>query len=231
MLSIRGNIFVLSLLVLLTVGTCGLASADESARTNFEILKTMNVEISDELIAGFPADVAGRDLILAPAARDERYELLANVFVQALSANGFRAHEPVAKNPADTTGTPGASVRVAGASDLNVEFQIIDFDLRYTKIYRSYLIGGKKVKRSADVRVTVRLVDPSDGLVVWVGEAFRSLDDGFKYGEIDEVEAGLYSFTKPSRDTKKWGRIVEPVVVTGIIVGLIYLFFSNQTDS
>ena len=43
------------------------------------------------------------------------------------------------------------------------------------------------------------------------------------------VEAGLYSFTKPERETKKWGRIVEPVVVSGIIVGLIYLFFSNQS--
>lgn len=231
MLSFRRNITVFCLLVSLTVGTWGLARADEPTKTNFETIKTMTIEISDELIAGFPAEVAGRDIVLAPAARDERYELLTNVFTQSLTGKGFRAFEQVAKNPADTTGATTSAARAAGASDLNIEFEIIDFDLRYTKIYRSYLIGGKKVKRSADVRVNVRLVDPSDGLIVWVGEATRSIDDVFKYGDIDEVEAGLYSFTKPSRDTKKWGRIVEPVVVTGIIVGLIYLFFSNQTDS
>ena len=112
---------------------------------------------------------------------------------QSLTAKGFRAHERVVKNPADTTAAENSSnYRPAGSSDLNIEFQIIDFDLRYTKIYRSFLIGGKKVKRSADIRVTVRLVDPSDGLIVWVGEAFRSHDDGFPYGEIDDVEAGLY---------------------------------------
>jgi hypothetical protein len=230
MLSFRRSTLVVCLLVSLTVGTWSMACADEPVATNFEILKTMIVEISDELISGFPADVANRDLVLAPAARDERYEFLTRNFTGSLTAEGFRVHEQVIENPADTTEAKNSSIyRAAGTSDLNVEFQIIDFDLRYTKIYRSFLIGGKKVKRSADIRVTVRLVDPSDGLIVWVGEAFRSHDDGFPYGEIDDVEAGLYSFTKPSRETKKWGRIAEPVVVTGIIVGLIYLFFSNQS--
>jgi hypothetical protein len=230
MLPLRRITLVLCLLVLSTAGISSLAGAAEPATTNFDVLKKMTTEISEELITGFPSDVAGRDLILAPAARDERYEFLTSVFTQELTARGYRAHDPVVKNPADTTNAGSSSLRPAGQSDLNIEFQITDFDLRYTKIYRKYLIGGKKVNRSADVRVTVRLVDPTDGYIVWVGEAFRSIDDSFSYGEIDEVEAGLYSFTKPERDSRKWGRVVEPVVVSGIIVGLIYLFFSNQSS-
>jgi len=230
MLPLRPNTIVLGLLLWLAVGTLNPARADEPVATNFELLKSMTDEISEELIAGFPADVAGRDLVLAPAARDERYEFLTSVFTRSLTEKGFRAHDPAARSAADSTrgGNP-AGARSAPASGLNIEFQITDFDLRYTKIYRKYLIAGKKVKRSADVRVTARLVDPRDGLVVWMGEAVRSHDDVFPYGEIDEVEVGLYSFTKPSRETRKWGRVVEPIVVSGIIVGLIYLFFSNQS--
>jgi hypothetical protein len=229
MLPLRRISLVFCLLVITTAGISEWAVAAESATTNFEVMKSMTTEISEELVAGFPPDVAGRDLVLSPAAIDERYEFLTSVFTQVLTAKGFRAHDPVVKNPADTTAAGSNSPRRAGGSDLNIEFHITDFDLHYNKIYRKFLIGGKRVNRSADVRVTIRLVDPSDGYIVWVGEAFRSHDDNFSYGEIDEVEAGLYSFTKPSRETRKWGRIVEPVVVSGIIVGLIYLFFSNQS--
>ncbi len=65
----------------------------------------------------------------------------------------------------------------------------------------------------------------------WVGEAESSYEDSFPFGRISEVEDGAFAFTKPPRDGTNWGKIVEPVVVSGIIVGLIYLFFSNQTDN
>ena len=35
----------------------------------------------------------------------------------------------------------------------------------------------------------------------------------------------------PVRDEVKWGRFIEPVIVTGIVVGLVYLFFSNQDSN
>jgi len=81
-----------------------------------------------------------------------------------------------------------------------------------------------------DFRLLAKLVEPANGHVVWMAEASKSYDDQFSHDDIDEVEAGLYAFTKPPRESRNWGRIVEPVVVSGIIVGLIYLFFSNQGD-
>ncbi len=45
-----------------------------------------------------------------------------------------------------------------------------------------------------------------------------------------QVENDLFTFTKPEKKATNWSKIVEPVVVSGIIVGLIYLFFSNQSS-
>jgi hypothetical protein len=70
-----------------------------------------------------------------------------------------------------------------------------------------------------------------DGRVLWFGEAQRERRDEFDYGDAARVEEGSYQFARPVMPSGGWGRYAEPVFVTGIIVGLIYLFFSNQSDN
>ena len=113
---------------------------------------------------------------------------------------------------------------------LVLTFQNIAFGIAYPDVYRSHLVGGKHVKRRADVRVHATLTDGHTGRVVWVGEASRDREDEFEFGDSARVEQGLYQFSRPVLPGSSWGKIAEPVFVTGIIVGLIYLFFSNQSD-
>jgi hypothetical protein len=192
-------------------------------------LKALTTEVGKELISGFPADAAQHEIRLSPSGADERYGFIANVLTSVLTRNGYRAYLPTSATLGDSLGT-GSNLSLK-EGEYRLEYQAIEFDLRYPKVYRSYLIGGKKVKRSAEVRLLVRLVDPTDGLVVWVGEASRDRDDQFSYGQLEEVEAGLYTFLKPPRSSRKWGKIVEPIAVSAIVVGLIYLFFTNQSDN
>lgn len=205
------------------------ARAESAVQSNLDLMKTLSTRVVEELVSGFPSDAVPRELRLVPLGRDERYDFLGNVLAGSLTSMGYRAYASAA-SPADSAGSASLSGAAAGRAGLNIEYQLVDFTLRYPKVYRSFLIGGKNVKRSAGVRVLARLVDPADGLVVWTGEAAKSYDDHFSYGIIEDVEAGVYQFTKPPRDSRKWGKVVEPVVVSGIIVGLIYLFFSNQGD-
>lgn len=206
------------------------ARSEAPVRSNLDVMSGLAAEVTEELVSSFPSGSTPRELRLAPVARDERYDFIGNIFTKSLASMGYRAYAPVSANPTDTTKSISSSAAPSGLRGLNMEYQVIDFTLRYPEVYRSFLIGGKRVKRSADVRVLAKLVDPTDGLVVWMGEAERSYDDVFSYGAIHDVEAGVYQFTKPPRESRKWGRVIEPVVVSGIIVGLIYLFFSNQGD-
>lgn len=221
-------IAVFCLLATVTMTPPGILHAKEPVKTNLDVIKELTTEVSEELISGFPADVAGREIRLAPTVGDERYEFIADVLMRTLTVNGYRAYTPVVQNPGDTLGGVQFTARHDG--ELRLEYEAIEFDLRYPKVYRSFLIGGKKVKRRADVRLLLRLVDPVDGLVVSVSEAARSSDDQFPHSWIEEVEAGTYSFNKPPHSSRKWGTIIEPLAVSAIVVGLIYLFFSNQSD-
>lgn len=196
------------------------AHAGNPVTTNLDVMDTLAGQVLLDVLAGVPSEHQVRDIILVPYANDERYDFLDYVFTRVLTMNGYRTRALTGKTVNDTT----------LSSSLILEYHALNFTLRYPKIYRAYLLGGKKVKREADIKLHARLVDPVDETIVWVGESSKHYEDQFSYSHVDDVELGDFSFTKPPHDTTNWGRIVEPVVVSGIIVGLIYLFFSNQTD-
>jgi len=206
------------------------ARADGAVKTNFEVMQAVTGEVCVELVSGISSVVPTREIRLAPFGRDERYDMISNALTRVLADKGYRVYLPVTAAPGDSSPAPDTTSVATSKTTLMLEFQAIEFNLRYPKIYRSFLVGGKTVKRRGDIRLLTKLVEPANGHVVWMGEASRSYDDQFSHDDIDEVEAGLYEFTKPPRESRNWGRIVEPVVVSGIIVGLIYLFFSNQGD-
>lgn len=133
-------------------------------------------------------------------------------------------------SPADSLAPP-EPVRHAAPEGpvLTLQYQNIVFDLQYLDSHRSYMVGGKRVDRRASVRIITTLTDET-GRVLWVGEAARDHEDEIDYGDAARLEQGTYQFNRPVVPESGWGKIVEPVFVTGIIVGLIYLFFSNQSD-
>jgi hypothetical protein len=99
----------------------------------------------------------------------------------------------------------------------------------YTDISRPWWLFSKRVERSAQADMFVQLVDLATGDVTWVGEVHKEYGDKIPYGDLKIVEDPQYDFTRPSRSEFKMSRIFEPIVVGGIVVGLVYLFFSNQS--
>ena len=126
--------------------------------------------------------------------------------------------------------SPARPAAPGGPPALTLQFQNVVFDLQYLDSHRSFMIGGKRVDRRASVRIRTTLTDQT-GRVLWVGEAERGHEDEIDYGNVAQLEEGTYQFNRPVVPESGWGKIVEPVFVTGIIVGLIYLFFSNQSDN
>lgn len=216
----RGVLLCLALVGLVAGGATP-GWPDEPVVSNMELMSRLTGEAVEKLLAQVPKSVDARDVVLVPYALDERYEFIDNVFTRILTSKGYRVYAgPGSNNNSQST-----------REGFVLEYQAMDFSLVYPKIYRAYLIGGRRVQRTADVKLMAKVLDAHDDSVVWIGEAGRSHKDQFGYGELATVEAGVFAFTKPPRQTTNWGKIAEPVVVSGIIVGLIYLFFSNQTDS
>jgi hypothetical protein len=200
------------------------AYGTEEIKSNLDVLTELAEGVAGELISGFQSSLDDHSGVrLVPIANDSTYKFLMNIFTVELTARGIKTYTSGAR------ASSGTAEGNEGAMELNI--QAIEFSLSYPKIFRSYLIGGKRVKRHAEITLFAELIDSADRSVAWVGEATREYDDQFNYSDRTQVEKSLFEFTKPKVTPPNWARVIEPVVVSGIIVGLVYLFFSNQSDS
>jgi hypothetical protein len=189
--------------------------AQDPAPTNLDLMMELGTQVVDEIIGNIGADVRGVRLEIVPAASTEEYQVLDDIFTNLLESRGIdTAYRTSQDDP----------------SLYSLEFKVPVFRLTYPKVYRSYLIGGKKVKREANLRVNAKLVSDT-GDVIWIGESSAEKKDQFPHGDLARIQEGSYEFVKPEMPGSGWGKVVEPVLVSAIIVGMVYLFFSNQSDS
>lgn len=196
--------------------------AEEPVPSNLQLMTDMTRDAAREIVERAGAALNGRPVRLRPFGTGEEYQLITNVITEVLTGRGIETFPaPVAGRPASPQNT----------NALVLEYQALEFNLGYSKVYRSHLIGGKKVKREGAVRILTTVIDGDGGSVLWVGDAGRDHQDQFSFGDVDRIEQGTFAFTQPAIPSSGWTKVVEPVFVTGIVVGLIYLFFSNQSDS
>ncbi len=193
----------------------------------------LTAEVTGELYGKFGASLDERPMEIRPFAGTEDYVFVSNVLTSEMSRAGVRT---LRADPPVGAAAPGGGAANSPAPGRDVErlvlqFQNVAFAISYPDVYRSHLIGGKRVRRVASVRVLATLTDGATGEVLWTGEAERTHADEFDRGDAARVESGSYAFLRPGVPSGGWGKYVEPVFVTGIIVGLIYLFFSNQSDN
>ncbi len=216
--------------ILLCLSGLAVSAADNAAvKSNLDLVSDLSNQVANDLISDFQSQLDRDPAVwLIPFGDGEIYVFLANELTAALSARKIRTYPPGPLSKPDSAGAGPAGLN---RRPMKLEFQALEFNLAYLKVFRSYLIGGKQVSRRAGVKIYARLLDPVDESVVWVGEASRSHKDQFPYSVRSEVEEGLFEFTKPQITPPNWGRIIEPVAVSGIIVGLVYLFYSNQSDN
>ena len=217
----------IAILVLAATLACPLTGvAADQAKGNLEVISDLTAGVAAELVDKLPAAVFDRGIYIKTDGEDEKYQLIRDIFTHVFTDNGITVFSTAGSSTQDTTGTAAAYVP---SSRFRLNVRALEFSIQYPRIFRSHLIGGKRVKRSANVKLSSTLMNPDNGSVVWVKEAGGSYEDQFPFHLLGDVENDLLAFTKPQRDATKWSRMVEPVVVSGIIVGLIYLFFSNQS--
>lgn len=204
------------LAVAMAVFTATDVLADDPAPTNLDLMTGLGNQVVEDIIGKInPPDVQGIRVRLIPGGTGEEYQLLDHVFTTILEQRGIET----------VHGAQGV-----GDSLYALDYKVPVFRLSYPKVYRSHLIGGKKVKREANLRVTAKLLS-NTGDVVWIGESVAEASDRFSHGDLPRIQEGSYEFVQPEMPDSGWGKIVEPVLVSAIIVGMVYLFFSNQSDN
>jgi hypothetical protein len=213
------SIALLCAFVSLEAASAAAGAAQEAVPSNYDVLAGISEDAARSLVAALQPAPAGSvvRLVKARGVGDADF-LVENAFIERLRGAGFRTgvEAKAQEVPADT-----------GAYTLS--YQVIRLAVRYTRISRRYWFGSKEVVREARADVTAQLIDRRTGDVLWIREGSGRYDDVIPYSLLSSVEEKQYEFTRPVRSEFKMSRVIEPVVVAGIVVGLVALFFSNQS--
>ena len=183
--------------------------------TNYELVRSVAHAASSTLVTGLAPLVGDSVVAIRGVGNASGTFLVENSFSKALTDAGFQV-----RTAADTT-----IGRV-------IEFEVADLGLAYTRVHRNAFFGRKRVEREARARLFARLVDQTRGRILWADQAESRHTDEIEASRLPELEdknpADYLTATVPP---ERWNKLVEPVVVTGIIAGLIILFFSNQSSN
>lgn len=179
--------------------------------TNFELVRSAARLAATQLATGLrPVEVEG-SLALRLVGNHPGGFLVENALSGALAEAG----RTVRARP-DSTGPV-------------LEFEVVDLGLSYPDVHRRAWLGEKRVEREARARLFARLVDQVEGTILWADQAEAKAHDEVRHADLPALEEKSGAeYLKATVPETRWNKLVEPAVVTGIVVGLIVLFFSNQ---
>ncbi len=214
------SLALLCALVALEAAPAVAGSSGAAVPTNYDVLRSISEEAARGIVAAVVSAPPENIVRLSKnkGAGDADF-LLENAFIDQLREAGIRAGFDAKQDAAADTGS------------FVLSYQVIRLDMRYTRISRRYWFGPKEVAREARADVVARLIDRRTGDVLWMREGSGRYEDVISYSLLKRVEEEQYKFTQPPRTEFKMSRIIEPVIVAGVVIGLVALFFSNQSSN
>lgn len=108
-------------------------------------------------------------------------------------------------------------------------YRVTDFSFRYADIYRKFLVGPRRIRRLAKIDLHLRLCEDGGRRVVWSENVAHSVSDVIPHGAAYLLESTAFAFARPERTPGVFARMYEPLIVGGIVGGLVFLFYSNQS--
>ena len=184
----------------------------EAVPTNLGLVHAMAAEVAAATLAELGA-ATGDCVFIAPRSEHSGNGILELALAEAARQRGLKA----AAGPADC--------------GQHLEFHVLELRIAYTGVDRSALWTRKEIERHGICVLATRLLDAATGTELAVTQREVLMADRFPYDLRELVASPSYPFTTPELSERDWSKSAEPFVVTGMIAGLIYLFFSNQSGN
>lgn len=184
----------------------------EEVPTNLGLAHSMANQVARSTLAELAARIDGR-FQAVPQSEHSGNGILGMALDQAARERGYTVLD---------ASTPAAQ---------RLEFRILELRIAYTGVDRSAFMTGKEIERHGACVLACRLVATDSGETLATSQQEVMLADRFDYDLLELVASTTYPFTAPELKERDWSKSTEPFVVTGMIAGLIYLFFSNQSSN
>ncbi|MCK5842016.1 MAG: hypothetical protein KAH31_07605 [Candidatus Sabulitectum sp.] len=103
----------------------------------------------------------------------------------------------------------------------------MELGVTYAQTRRSWLLGGKQVPRLASCEMAATLVDSSGNVVLTVREG-SVIESAVPISDVIIIESSAEKWINGELSEEESGNILEPLVVTGVVTALVYLFYSSR---
>ena len=178
------------MIVVSALATTPALADDPRPGTNLDVMSALGEQVVGDALLQLDGRLDKNGVRVTGFAVNEHYQFLNGIFTSVLTQRGYRTYPGTVDLPDGST----------------LQYELLNFHLSYPEVYRSWLIGGKKVKRRAEIKMTMSLMNP-DGSVGWVGESMKTFEDEFSHSDLSRMEEGAYSFTKPTQAGVRLGTL------------------------
>ena len=155
-----------------------------------------------------PAEAAASALLVVPQNKHAANWMVDHLLADKLLQRGFSV-------TLDSTAASGDGMRLS--------YRILDLGVTGYAGLR-----GSSVNRQGRVTLALQLSDEEDDTVYWQDEVTRVRQDQIPKKHLDILQHDKFKFAETELEEQTWSKFVEPVIVSTVLGGLIYLFFSNR---
>jgi len=133
--------------------------------------------------------------------------------------------EQIASGILGDAGITVTTTRIDGEWNLNL--RPMELGVTYAQTRRSWILGGKEIPRQASCQIAASLVDP-EGNIVLTSREGAVVQSTVSMGDITILESTTERWANGALSEEESGNILEPLVVTGVVTALVYLFYSSS---
>jgi hypothetical protein len=228
---VRGRAWVVALGCMLLAGSARVpcaAAADALPRTHGAMLDSVAGMVARDLLQGSPIP-AGRAVRLATPVAGDTLGYLAQRVVEHLRASGteVRLLSTRATAEAGMGEDPPAKAR-ADSTDLDLRLEVRSAGVAYVRALRKFPFGIRGYERLASMQVGATLVDCSNREVVWARSSSARAMDVVRRGDLSYAQSGSGGLNPGLPRAGGGTRLLEPLIVVGVVTGLVVLFYSNR---
>ena len=189
---------------------CATASVAVPFPTNMDLLVETVASAVNESLARIemPGDAATAPLLVVAQSKHDANWMVEHLLANRLLTRGFSV-------TLDSTAAQPTSMRLS--------YRVLDLGVSAHSGLR-----GSEVSRQGRVTLALRLSDERDDVVHWQDEITLTQRDRIPKKQLAILQHDQFKFAKTELEEQTWSKFVEPVIVSTVLGGLIYLFFSNR---
>lgn len=194
--------------------------------THTAVLDSLAARVTAELLEGQSLP-AGRTLCLAEPIPGDSLGLVGQRLLQALRARSGSVRLVSAPGGKAAGAADPDSGAAADSADLRLVASVQSEGLSYVRAYRGFLGRPTAYERFGYLQASATLLDGRSRSVLWTRSATAERRDRVDRGDLDYVAVGAGRLA-PLPPGGRGFRLLEPLIVIGVVAGLVVLFYSNR---